>query len=112
MYTCVSPTAAGPNAINPGTMLPHPEPVIIDETLSQNTFSTFCVQDTPIVATDNRNDDNCDHLVEKKGVAKTNSLHKDGLEESHSSFSTFSVPADQESHSSFSTFSVPANRYL
>ena len=95
----VSPTdhtAASPSTISPGSMLPQPEPVTIDETLSQHTFSTFGVQDAPVMSTDNHHHDSCDHPIEKKAaVEKTNSLHKDGLEESHSSFSTFSVPANR-----------------
>ena len=58
-------------------------------------FSTFGVKDGPTVTTNNRDDDSRDYLVERKSVEKTNSLHNDGLEESHSSFSTFSVPANR-----------------
>lgn len=76
------------------TQSPCREPAIIDQTLSRNTYSTFGVMDNAAAA-DDHNDDNHGQLVQHKSIEKADSLHKDGLEDNHSSFSTFSVPANR-----------------
>ena len=82
------------------TQSPCHEPAIIDHTLSRNAYSTFGVMDNAAAADDHNdayihNDDNHGQLLRHKSIEKADSLHKDGLEDNHSSFSTFSVPANR-----------------
>jgi len=69
------------------------QPVTIDQTFNQQIFSTFGVASNSPTAKDH--DSNHEHFVQQTEVDQTDSLYKDGLEESHSSFSTFNVPANQ-----------------
>ena len=81
------------------TQSPCHEPAIIDHTLRQNTISTFGVMDSPAAADDQNDahvhtDDRSGQLVHKS-VEEADSLHKDALENNHSSFSAFNVPANR-----------------
>ena len=80
-------------------VLPSCEPSTIDQALCQTTFSTFGVTDRPTLADDHDGDDyenTSYHLLNQhRTVENSDSLNKDGLEDSHSSFSTFSVPANR-----------------
>lgn len=76
------------------------EPPTIDQALCQTTFSTFGVTNRPSVADDDHNSHDYENsgdyfLQQHRTVEQSDSLNKDGLEDSHSSFSTFSVPANQ-----------------
>ena len=87
-----------PNVTKQDVVSPH-EPSTIDQALSQTTFSTFGVTDRPAVA-DGYNihdyEDSSDFLLQQhRTVEQSDSFNRDGLEDSHSSFSTFSVPANR-----------------
>ena len=95
----MSDDVTGPSVTSQTTLLSqHEQPLTIDQTLSQTTFSTFGVSDGPSKAAGDHDNNNVNNFIEKKGVEKTSSYDKDGLEESHSSFSTFNV--------------LPANHFL
>ena len=73
-------------------ILPSCEPSIIDRELCQTTYSTFGVTDRPTVADDYGSEDyenTGHHLLQQQRTA--DSLYKDRLEDSYSSFSAFSV---------------------
>lgn len=87
-------SSASPSATSQDTCSPRCEPATIDHTLCQGTFSTFGVSGSPTTPDDYENI-HADHFIQHKGVEKSDSQYKDGLEDSHSSFSTFSVPANR-----------------
>ena len=96
MFTCVLPGHLGKisslsETNQQDTQSPHREPAIIDHTFSQNTYSIFGVNKNDAYDHD---DDSSGQLVHKS-VEKADSLHKDELKDSCSSFSTFNIPANQ-----------------
>lgn len=87
-----SDTSRLTTAAKPDTSSLHHEPITIDQMFSQKTFSTFGVTSSSPAG---KPDDNCSDVAEHKDIERTDSVYMDGLEDSHSSFSTFSVPANR-----------------